>query len=61
MPSSIRFKVSISELLAHDVLLKLSCSAETEIIGKNLSVMGPAILRSRPVAVLTELDSNLAS
>jgi hypothetical protein len=46
---------------AHDVLLRLKPSAETEIPGKKLKLTGPVILRSLPVAFFTEEESNLVS
>ena len=56
-----RLRVSISGLDAQEALLKLKRSAETEIPGKKLKVTGPLIFKSRPVAALTELESNFVS
>jgi hypothetical protein len=46
---------------AQDALLRLKPSAATEIPGKKLKLTGPVILRSLPVAVFTEEESNLVS
>ena len=51
----------MSESDAQDALLRLTPSAETEITGKKLKLTGPVILRSLPVAVFTEEESNLVS
>ena len=51
----------MSESDAQDALLRLKLSAETEISGKKLKLTGPVILRSLPVAVFIEEESNLVS
>ncbi len=51
----------MSESDAQDALLRLKLSAETEIPGKKLKLTGPVILRSLPVAVFIEEESNLVN
>jgi len=48
-------------LLAHDVLLKDTCSALTLITGKILKLTGPVIFRSRPVDSFIAELRNLVS
>ena len=61
MSKSIRLRVSISGEDPQGALLKLKLSAETEMPGKKLKLTGPEIFKSLPVAVLTEVESNLVN
>ena len=46
-------RLAICGFLAQAALLKLTCSADTAILGKMLRLTGPAIINSRPVVSRT--------